>query len=126
MGRGSARSISLTSDVFLSAPSFPFIVPVISIRAMLSILFIQQRSLYDNISPDVLSPQQQQDIRASLLDEIGFQQFFGATDYEKVKAILTEYRDNTKDIIDSRVNLLQPARSKTVPERNVLLAIEAL
>ncbi|CEI98305.1 hypothetical protein RMCBS344292_12417 [Rhizopus microsporus] len=56
--------------------------------AMSSILFIQRRSLYNNIPSEVLSPQQQQDIRISLMDEIGFQQFFEATDYEKVKAIL--------------------------------------
>ncbi|CEG69702.1 hypothetical protein RMATCC62417_05733 [Rhizopus microsporus] len=93
---------------------------------MSSILFIQRRSLYNNIPSEVLSPQQQQDIRTSLMDEIGFQKSFEATDYEKVKAILNEYRDNTKDVIISRVDLLLLAKSKPVPERNALLVIEAL
>ncbi|CAO3680129.1 unnamed protein product [Rhizopus microsporus] len=60
------------------------------------------------------------------MDKIGFQQSFETKDHEKVKAILNEYRDNTKDIIDSRVDLLLLAKSKPVPERNALLAIEAL
>ncbi|ORE03692.1 hypothetical protein BCV72DRAFT_232697 [Rhizopus microsporus var. microsporus] len=59
------------------------------------------------------------------MDGIGFQQFFVATNYKKVKTILNEYCDNTKDTIDSRVDLLQLAKSKLVPERNILLAIEA-
>ncbi|ORX62308.1 hypothetical protein DM01DRAFT_1403976 [Hesseltinella vesiculosa] len=94
--------------------------------AMSSILFIQRRNFYNNIPEHIMDPQIQQNTRTVLLNELNFRRTLQPGDHEAIKAILTEYRDDIKDMLDVRIDLLTMAKAKPEPERNVLLAIEGL
>ncbi|KAI9320109.1 hypothetical protein BX666DRAFT_2018168 [Dichotomocladium elegans] len=93
--------------------------------AMSSIFFIQRRNFYNNIPEHIMDPHIQRNTRVAL-DELNFRRALQPRDHGAIKAILTEYRDDIKDILGVRIGLLTMAKSKPEPEGNVLLAIEGV
>ncbi|KAI8394243.1 uncharacterized protein BYT42DRAFT_36122 [Radiomyces spectabilis] len=93
---------------------------------MSSILVLQHRCSYGDIPAEYFTSSHLQQIRSHVLDELSWHQTFDISDSALIRKTLKDFRDDLIDGLESRITLLQLAKSKEEPSRNVTLAIESL